>query len=235
MSTERDVALYVAQILDQTTCHQEKVDMMRKVIELNPVLSHDERNLLSAGYKELISVHRDGLRILAEMAEHDEGKANQHRIGQITAVREKIVAELEEKCNELIKLIDETLLPAATNPEARLFYEKLRGDYLRYIYEARNDPAVAERAKESYDAALKIARTELEPCKPACLGAILNYAVFLFDVMGQCEEAIELSRKTYNEYCEVVDQNSGDSYSEATLILQNLKNNVALWTAGKTD
>ena len=147
MSNERDVALYVAQILDQTACHQEMVEMMKKVIDLNPVLSHDERNLLSAGYKELISVQRNGLRILAEMAEHEEGKANEHRIAQITAVRDRIVQELEEKCNELISLIDNSLLPVATDPESRLFYQKLRGDYLRYIYEARNDPAVAELAQ----------------------------------------------------------------------------------------
>ena len=230
MSNTRDVTLYVAQILDQTACHQEMVEMMKKVIDLNPVLSHDERNLLSAGYKELISVQRNGLRILAEMAEHEEGKANEHRIAQITAVRDRIVQELEEKCNELISLIDNSLLPVATDPESRLFYQKLRGDYLRYIYEARNDPAVAERAKESYNAALEIARSELEPCRPACLGVILNYTVFLFEVMGQAAEAIELSKKTYNEYCDVVDQNSDDSYSEATLILQNLRDNVALWS-----
>jgi len=38
-------------------------------------------------------------------------------------------------CNEILGLIDGTLLKKAVNGEARVFYHKMKGDYNRYIAE----------------------------------------------------------------------------------------------------
>ncbi|OHT11134.1 14-3-3 protein [Tritrichomonas foetus] len=231
-SSQRDVYLYMVQILDQTDRHQDMVDLMKKVIDLNPELNPEERNLLSVSYKNVITVRRNGLRILLAIVDHDESRANENRINQLAKFKASLVSELDNYCYELINLVDQKLLPAAKTAEAKLFYEKLKADYYRYISEAKEGTEKEEsaaKARECYENALAIAKEEIPPYKPAYLGLILNYSVYLYEIVGHKEEAIELAEKTQLECTTSVEQNSDNAYAEATTILQLLRDNVSLW------
>lgn len=46
--------------------------------------------------------------------------------------KQKIESELNEKAQDVLTLLDKTLLTNCTNPEARVFYLKMKGDYYRY-------------------------------------------------------------------------------------------------------
>ncbi|OHS95650.1 14-3-3 protein [Tritrichomonas foetus] len=230
---DRELSLYMAQILDQTDRRADTVELMNHVVDLNPQLTSEERNLLSASYKSVISVHRNGLRILSAISQHEEGVATQHRIEQIKIIRQTIIDDLEKSCNELINMINEKLLPVTQDAEARIFYSKLLADYYRYMCEARTDDKrkeYAEEAKKCYESALDIAKTELRPFKPASLGLILNYSVFLQEILGDTEAALDLAQKTYSECTPLIEENSDNSYSEATMILQLLRDNILLWS-----
>jgi len=233
MSSEREVALFMAQIYDQTDRHQDMVNTMKKVIELNAELSNDERNLLSVAYKNIIGSRRNGLRMIAAILEHENGRGNNLRVEQLQKYRETILSELEKYCNELIGLVDSSLLPASKNAESRVFYQKLKADYFRYICESRTDENKQEpalKAQDCYEAAMQIAKSDIPPHRPTSLGLILNYSVFLYEIIGKKQDAIELAQKTYNDCSASVEDNSDGSYSEATMILQLLRDNVQLWT-----
>jgi 14-3-3 protein epsilon len=223
----------MAQILDQTDRHQDMVDAMKKVVELNPELNGDERNLLSVAYKNIVGSRRNGLRMIGAIIEHEEGRGNATRVAQLNAYKNTILSELEKYCDELIGLVDTQLLPAAKDPEGRVFYEKLKADYYRYVCESKPETEKTEpanKAKQCYENAMEIAKSQIPPSRPASLGLILNYSVFLYEIIGQKQEAIDLAQKTYNESSMTVDDNSDNSYSEATMILQLLRDNVSLWT-----
>jgi 14-3-3 protein epsilon len=230
MSSEREVTLFLAQILDQIDRHQDVVDAMKKVIQLNADLNSDERNLLSVAYKATIgSLSRDSLRIIAAIVEHEGVRGNEQRVERLVAYKATILGELEQYCNELIGLVDAQLLPAAKTPESRVFYEKLKADYYRYVCEwkpeaGKSEPA--DKAKQCYEKK----KNEVPPSRPTSLWLILNYSGFLYEIIGQKPEAIELARKTYNDCSTTVDDNSDNSYSEATMVLQLLRDNAALWT-----
>ena len=233
MSSERELTLFMAQILDQTDRHQDMVDAMKKVIQLDSNLNSDERNLLSVAYKNIVGSRRNGIRMVTAIIEHEESRGNTARVEQLKQYKTTILAELEKYCNELIGLVDTQLLPAAKDPESRVFYEKLKADYYRYICESKpdsekNEPA--NKAKQCYENALEISKNEIPQARPTALGLILNYSVFLYEIIGQKQEAIELAQKTYNECSAIVDDNTDNSYSEATMILQLLRDNVSLWT-----
>jgi 14-3-3 protein epsilon len=66
--------------------------------------------------------------------------------------------------------------------------------------------------------------------KPTSLGLVLNYSVFLFEIVGKKDEAIELASKTFSECEGALNNNSPAGYEEAANILQLLRDNVALWT-----
>ncbi|KAH0786106.1 14-3-3 protein [Histomonas meleagridis] len=237
MSSEREVTLFMAQILDQTERHQEMVDAMKTVINLDPNLNADERNLLSVAYKNIVGSRRNGLRMIAAIIDHEESRGNTARVEQLQAYKKTILEELEKYCSEVIALVDQKLLPAANTPEARVFYEKLKADYYRYVCESKPEAEKEEpanKAKECYENALEIAKNEIPPSRPTSLGLILNYSVFLYEIIGQKQVAIELAQKTYNECSQIVDDNTDNSYSEATMILQLLRDNVSLWTQEDT-
>ena len=225
--SDREQKIFMAQALDQTNRRRDMVDLMKEVVALNPVLTAEEQSLLSVAYKELIAVHRNGLRVLLEIAADQSAP---QRLTMIETVRSRIIKDLEATCAELISLINDTLLPAAQDAQARVFYEKMKGDYHRYICEAcGNRPDAVALGKESYEAAVAIAKAELSPARPLYLGLMLNYTVFLYEVMNQHAEAISLANSTYEEASQVLNSNSEGSYASATEIMQLLKDNVALW------
>jgi hypothetical protein len=47
----------------------------------------------------------------------------------------KIEKELEEICNDVLRLLDDPLIPNSKNPEAKVFFLKMKGDYYRYLGE----------------------------------------------------------------------------------------------------
>ena len=49
--------------------------------------------------------------------------------------RDKIENELKDICVELLDLLDKNLLKQAANPEAIVFFMKMKGDYYRYLGE----------------------------------------------------------------------------------------------------
>jgi hypothetical protein len=53
----------------------------------------------------------------------------------IKTYRQKIEKELEDICNDVLNLLDDPLIPNSKNPEARVFFLKMKGDYYRYLGE----------------------------------------------------------------------------------------------------
>jgi 14-3-3 protein epsilon len=135
-------------------------------------------------------------------------------------------------------LTDEKLLPAASDAATKVFYEKLKADYYRYSVEFKADAERkdgADKAKASYESAMTIAQAELTKANPAYLGLALNYSVFLYEIIGQKSEAIDLADKSFKDAVDLLDELAEEEYSEATLILQLLKDNVALWNEEQGD
>ena len=68
----------------------------------------------------------------------------------IREYKQKVEKELEEICAQILELIDSNLVPNADSAEGRVFYYKMKGDYLRYLAEFQT----AEKKKESAGLAL---------------------------------------------------------------------------------
>ena len=115
------------------------VKSINKFVELDPKLSKDERNLLSAGYKNIISDKRSSWRLLNNMERKEEEKKNTSQVANIKEIKDKIEKELNKICDEIQSVIDKYLIPNATDSENKVFYLKLKADYYRYKCEFSND------------------------------------------------------------------------------------------------
>ena len=74
----REEYIYLAKLYERAERYQDMVTSINKFIELNPKLSKEERNILSAGYKNIISDKRASWRLLNSM-EKKKQKKNHHK------------------------------------------------------------------------------------------------------------------------------------------------------------
>ena len=131
------------------------LEAMNKVVQANADLTVEERNLLSVAYKNTIGSRRTAWRALNSIEKKEEQKGSKN-IGLLRGYKAKIEAELNKYCNEILSLIDNQLLQKSTNPEAQVFYHKMKGDYYRYISEytsGADHTKAGDNAHEAYKAA----------------------------------------------------------------------------------
>lgn len=83
-------------------------------------------------------------------------------------------------------------------------------------------------ALESYEAASDIAK-KLTETSPIRLGLALNHSVCLYEIMGQRSDAITVAHAAFNDAIQKLDQLNDQTYKDSTLIMQLLRDNLALW------
>ena len=99
-------------------------------------------------YKNYIEERRQSLRLLQTSQEQLQLETERHQ-QMIREYRKHIKHETEVKCNELICLVTDVLLPKVKHGEERVFYLKMNGDYGRYICELyERDTAEYQRSAE---------------------------------------------------------------------------------------
>ncbi|EAY03799.1 14-3-3 protein [Trichomonas vaginalis G3] len=232
MSSDRELKFFMARVADQAERHEDVIQYIKEIIDIDPKLSLDERNLLSVAYKALTGNRRTALRSVNAFLEDPSIQGAKERENRLIELRNSLIKELDDYCNSIVKFVDDKLLPAADDAISKVFYWKLKADYFRYSVEFKDEAARAqgsEAAKKAYEEAMNLAK-DLSKANPQYLGLALNYSVFLYEIIGQKNEAIELADKSFKEAVGLIDKLEEDEYSEATLILQLLKDNVQLWT-----
>jgi len=137
-------------------------------------------------------------------------------------------------CGTILGLLDTNLISAATTGESKVFYQKMKADYYRYIAEFSDGDAkskAAENARLAYEDASKVAEKDLVVTHPIRLGLALNYSVFQYEVLQNPDEACKMARTAFEDAIAELDNVAEDSYKDSTLIMQLLRDNLTLWTS----
>ncbi|XP_078431149.1 14-3-3-like protein D [Wolffia australiana] len=233
-SQDRENFVYIAKLAEQAERYDEMVESMRKVASLDVELSVEERNLLSVGYKNVIGARRASWRILSSIEQKEEAKGNEQNARKIKEYRHKVESELSEICTDITNVIDDHLIPSATAGESSVFYYKMKGDYFRYLAEFKSGNERKEAADQSlkaYQTATATATADLSPTHPIRLGLALNFSVFYYEIMNSPEVACNLAKEAFDGAISELDSLSEESYKDSTLIMQLLRDNLALWTS----
>merc|ERR1711937_1136894 len=146
----------------------------------------------------------------------------------------KVESELQKICTTILGLLDANLIPKASTGESKVFYQKMKADYWRYIAEFSLNEAkstAAENARLAYEEAAKVAEKDLAVTHPIRLGLALNYSVFQYEVLSNPDEACKMARTAFEEAIAELDNVAEDSYKDSTLIMQLLRDNLTLWTS----
>merc|ERR1719194_264067 len=207
---------------------------METVGKVPEELSVEERNLLSVAYKNAVGSRRAAWRIITSVEQKEKSKGNEEQAKYAKEYCGKVEAELQKICGAILSLLEGSLCPKASNGESKVFYEKMKADYYRYIAEftAGDEKAKAsENARKAYEAAKEDAEKDLAVTPPIRLGLILNYSVFQYEVLQNPEEACKMARSAFEDAIAELDNVAEDSYKDSTLIMQLLRDNLTLWTS----
>jgi hypothetical protein len=199
-------------------------------------LSNEERNLLSVAYKNSVGARRTAWRTISAIQQKEEYKGSRF-IDIIKGYRAKIEKELEDICNDVLDLLDNVLIKNSKNPEAKVFFLKMKGDYYRYLGEFLTGDKrknVIQLAQEAY----KVASNEAEALKtthPIRLGLALNYSVFYYEILNSPDHACKLAKAAFDNAIAELDGLEEDEYRDSATIMQLLRDNLTLWTSDLAD
>uniref|UniRef100_A0A673UZM8 Tyrosine 3-monooxygenase/tryptophan 5-monooxygenase activation protein theta n=1 Tax=Suricata suricatta TaxID=37032 RepID=A0A673UZM8_SURSU len=132
------------------------------------------------------------------------------------------------------ELLDKYLIANATNPESKVFYLKMKGDYFRYLAEVAcgdDRKQTIDNSQGAYQEAFDISKKEMQPTHPIRLGLALNFSVFYYEILNNPELACTLAKTAFDEAIAELDTLNEDSYKDSTLIMQLLRDNLTLWTS----
>ncbi|EGT54777.1 hypothetical protein CAEBREN_02840 [Caenorhabditis brenneri] len=199
-----------AKLAEQAERYDDMAAAMKKVTEQGQELSNEERNLLSVAYKNVVGARRSSWRVISSIEQKTEGSEKKQLLAK--EYRIKVEQELNDICQDVLKLLDEFLIVKAGAAESKVFYLKMKGDYYRYLAEVASEDraAVVEKSQKAYQEALDIAKEKMQPTHPIRLGLALNFSVFYYEILNTPEH---------------------DSYKDSTLIMQLLRDNLTLWTS----
>eukprot|EP00316_Scyphosphaera_apsteinii_P009411 CAMPEP_0119308014 /NCGR_PEP_ID=MMETSP1333-20130426/8342_1 /TAXON_ID=418940 /ORGANISM="Scyphosphaera apsteinii, Strain RCC1455" /LENGTH=236 /DNA_ID=CAMNT_0007311695 /DNA_START=54 /DNA_END=764 /DNA_ORIENTATION=+ len=226
-------SVYMAKLAEQAERYEEMVEYMKSVCsEAADDLTLEERNLLSVAYKNVVGARRASLRIIGsiELKEQQKDGAN---ISLVTGYKAKVEEELNKICNDILCLLDSSLIKPSLAAEPKVFYQKMKADYYRYLAEFATGEIKSEhsqKAKEAYSEATNAA-AGLAPTHPIRLGLALNYSVFMYEVQGQQQQACTLAKQAFDDAIAELDTLDEESYKDSTLIMQLLRDNLTLWTS----
>jgi len=232
MAREKDV--YFAKLAEQAERYDEMAEHMEKVGKLPDELSVEERNLLSVAYKNAVGSRRAAWRIIKSVEQKEKTKGNEENAKYAAEYCGKVEGELQKICDTILGLLDGNLINKATTGESKVFYQKMKADYYRYIAEfsdGQKKSEAAEQARLAYEDAQKVAEKDFAVTHPIRLGLALNYSVFQYEVLSNPEEACKMARTAFEDAIAELDNVAEDSYKDSTLIMQLLRDNLTLWTS----
>ena len=87
-------------------------------------LTIEERNLLSVAYKNVIGARRASWRIISSIEQKEAQKGIVTNSPKTLQYRQKIEAELEDVCLDVLTVLDKHLIPIS-NGETKVFYHKM--------------------------------------------------------------------------------------------------------------
>merc|ERR1712079_148604 len=234
----REKEVYFAKLAEQAERYDEMADHMENVGKLPEELSVVERNLLSVAYKNAVGSRRAAWRIITSVEQKEKTKGNEDQAKWAKEYCSKVEAELQKICDTILGLLDVSLIAKASTGESKVFYQKMKADYYRYIAEFSDGDAkkkAASNAEEAYKDAAKVAEKDLAVTHPIRLGLALNFSVFQYEVLQQPEEACKMARTAFEDAIAELDNVAEDSYKDSTLIMQLLRDNLTLWTSDQQD
>ena len=228
--------IFLARVAEQAEKFDDMVGFLNQAINAKngEDFTIDERNLLSVGFKNQIGANRGAIRTIGAI----EQNPKYQKFGDaLKTYKTQIEQSLYDQCMSIVSMVKNNCISLAKDDESKAFFQKMIGDYYRYVAESAAEDKVAQvrdGALEGYGAASDHAQS-LNACNPIRLGLALNYSVFQYEVMNDHKKACELGESALTEALEKIDDVDEETFRDAKSIIELLKENLSLWKEEEGD
>ena len=129
----REELVYLSKLYEKAQSFEKMISSINKFIKLDPKLTKEERNILSAGYKNILFDKRENWKFLNSM-ERKETKKKSKQVIYIQEIKNHIENEIKKVVENIHELIDKYLIPNCEDDiESKIFYMRLKADHYRYL------------------------------------------------------------------------------------------------------
>ena len=233
----REELIFLSKLYTKAELYKEVINFVKEFIKLNPKIEKEECDIISTGFKNMISDKRASWFTLNSM-EHKEKKKKRNTVKEIKEIKNHIENEIRETCKELQDLIDKELLPKNEEDEILVFLYKLKADYFRYICEFAEGNEYQDnliKAEEYYKKAYEIADKKLPIINCNRVSVALNYSIFLYETKKDKKSGFDIAQNTFKESMKFIDDLEKPKYRDTLLIIQLLKENIIFWNSEMGD
>lgn len=234
-SENRNNLIFMARLYDKSEKYENMVECINSFIKLNSLLTIEERNILSSGYKNILSPKRFSWRYLQNQYKKEEKENHKTAASYVLEIKNKVELEILNICVNIINIIDNFLLPNANEIEFKVYYLKMKADYYRYQCEVssieENFNKNIQNAEYTYKNAYNLAEEFLPISSITRLGTALNYSVFLYEIKEMSQEATLIAKNSLDEALKILDDLEKNMQKDTILIIQLLMENLMLWNA----
>merc|ERR1712224_740611 len=123
MGGDKEKNVYFAKLAEQAERYDEMADYMKQVGSAPGELSVEERNLLSVAYKNAVGSRRASWRIISSVEQKEASKGNTQNVDMAKAYRIRVETELHRICEEILALIDNSLIPTSSSGECKVLLQ----------------------------------------------------------------------------------------------------------------
>jgi hypothetical protein len=234
--SEVDDKLYLARICYMSDLSEEALKYIEEVIILKDGnIEEEEKNLLFNSLKKLINFRRESWRTINAL-ESKEMKNKSSLLPRVTELKTNLSEEIKTYVNKGLKIIDDKLLKNDTPDELKAMYFKIKGDYTRYIIELTPKDREEEynilkdKVDEYYKTGLNLCES-LSNLNTTKIGLILNYTVFLYEIVKDYKNAYIIANNTYQSITKSLNDDNYDSslLKDLNKMLNILKENISKW------
>jgi 14-3-3 protein epsilon len=194
-------------------------------------LKTEEGNLLNFVYRRASGSLRNVIKTLNQIL---KDPTNDIFKSALKKHKKEAHTKLTLVCNEILKILEETIIPAfekQSNVDALIHYRTMAGDYHRYLSETVDGSI--PKAGEYYALAYTDAQY-INPASVVRLGVANNYAVYCYEVLNDKEKACSLSKTAADAAAANVDTLTGTDYKVCMSIIQFLIANFKKWSTETT-
>ena len=220
--------------------HAQKVnelaEFMKEIIkENNPGENINDVELIFFYTKNSAKTDRLVIRAINDIEEKERKKKDSLFLPYISEYKELILDEFNEKCKNIINLIETKYLPNEKENESRGNYLKTLADYYRYLIEfteVSKKKQLIENCKKYYLEAETILNG-FSCLNENKIGLLLNYSVFCYEILEDHKEAIKIAKSAvlkFEEKQKKFNINSNDEkYKDSFKIYESMKDNLKTW------
>ena len=222
----------LCQLFHECERDQEAIDTLHELISVDPVFDRDRRNLFHAIYKQVIDSLRAVLGLCQKYYEFEVSQHNDGHAEMLKGKREKNCARLLAVVTGGIEAIDSQLLPRAADTEAVVFFQRMKGDFFRYVAEYSDETESIEaenKAEEAYNRAVTLADQSLPRFSALRMGLLLGVAVFKFDIKKDTSGASEMLMNIVDEFDKTCETLSDKEIFEVREIIDIMRQNIEAW------